>query len=119
MASLPVISAVLSSCCCSSSAATICAIESVLRASAFLCDLQHFRNLLLVLAAVAEAVRPFRPLLDFVFEPNMVGVFAFTPRLPLARVVGEHGFVHHGHAIRNRTYRLANTAAAARDHVGV
>src|SRR5581483_654596 len=98
---------------------TICAIESVLPASAFLSDLQHFRNLLLVLAAVAEAMRSLGPLLDLVLQPSVIAVLVCAPRLPLAAIVGKHCFVHHRHATRNGAYGFANSATATRHHVGV
>ena len=78
-------------------------------------------ELLLVLAAEAEAVRARRRLLvaDLVDQPRLVHGLVLAPHLPLARVVGEDRLVDHGDAVLHRAHRLAHAAAAARLHVGV
>src|SRR5437016_4519804 len=68
---------------------------------------------LLVLAAEAEAVRPFRAILDPLGEVRFVGGLVGAPRLPLTGVVGELRLVHHGDAGRDRADGLADAAAAA------
>src|SRR4029450_4530566 len=78
-------------------------------------------QLLLVLAAEAEAVRAHGGLLvaDLAGEPGLVGGLVLAPHLPLAGVVFEGGLVDHRDAVLHRAHRLAHTAAAAGFHVGV
>src|SRR6058998_3699134 len=78
-------------------------------------------ELLLVLAAEAEAVRAYGGVLvaDLRRHPGLVAALVLAPHLPLARVVVEHRLVDHGDAVLHRTHRLAHAAAAARLHVGV
>src|SRR5262249_61812381 len=78
-------------------------------------------DLLLVLAAEAEAVRADHVVLglDLVAEPGRVPRLVLGPHLPLARVVVEGVLTHHGDAVLGRAHRLAHAAAAARLHVGV
>src|SRR5215469_2566962 len=82
-------------------------------------DLQHLRNLFLVLSEIAETVRPFRTRFDLVFEPDLVTVLIFLPGLPLAGVIVEFGFVHHGDAVLHRADSLTDAATAASLHIGV
>src|SRR5437660_10362607 len=79
------------------------------------------RQLLLVLAAEAEAVRADRGLLvaDLGGEPRRVGGLVLPPHLPLAGVVLEGGLVDHRAAALDRPDRLAHAAATAGLHVGV
>src|SRR5712691_7795251 len=67
-------------------------------------------DLLLVLAAEAEAVRPGDVLLaeDLVGHPGRVLGLVRLPHLPLARVVIEGILAHHGHAVLCRAHRLAD-----------
>src|SRR4029453_19108963 len=83
--------------------------------------LQLLLDLLLVLAAEAEAVRAGDVLLavDLVGHPGLVLALVVAPHLPLARVVLEGVLAHHGHAVLGRAHRLADAPAAAGLHVGV
>src|SRR5881396_3725413 len=74
-------------------------------------------ELLLILAAEAEAVRAHGGLL--VAKPGRVSGLVFPPHLPLARVVFEDRFVDHRDAVLDRADRLADAAAAAGLHVRV
>src|SRR5262247_3288605 len=78
-------------------------------------------ELLLVLAAEAEPVRADGRLLvaDLLGHPGLVLLLVLAPHLPLARVVLEHRLVDHRDAVLDRADRLADTAAAARLHIGV
>src|SRR5947207_4561094 len=78
-------------------------------------------ELLLILAAEAEAVRAHGGLLvaDLVAKPGRVSGLVFPPHLPLARVVFEDRFVDHRDAVLDRADRLADAAAAAGLHVRV
>src|SRR5712692_8653252 len=78
-------------------------------------------DLLVVLAAEAEAVRAYRSLLvtDLGAEPGLVAGLVLPPHLPLAGVVLELGLVDHRDAVLDRAHRLAYAAAAARLHIGV
>src|SRR5437899_2587104 len=75
-------------------------------------------QLLLVLAAEAEAVRAHRGRLvaDLGQQPRLVGGLVLAPHLPLAGVVVEGGLVDHGDAVLDRAHRLAHAAAAAGFH---
>src|SRR5262249_55917483 len=76
------------------------------------------RELLLVLAAVAEPVRADRGdlVLDLLGRPDAVRVLVLAPHLPLALVVVEGGLVDHGDAVLHGADRLADSAATARLH---
>src|SRR6185312_182556 len=82
-------------------------------------DFQHLRYLLFILALVAEPVRSLAMALDLVLQPNRIACFVFSPVLPLAAVIFEFGFVHHGDAFLHRANGFAHPAAAAGFHVGV
>src|SRR4029453_17372432 len=79
------------------------------------------RELLLVLAPVAEAVGALRrdPVADLLGEPDLVGILVLAPHLPLALVVVEGGLVHHRDAVLHGAHGLAHPASAARLHVRV
>src|ERR1051326_2407796 len=79
---------------------------------------QVLLQLLFVLTAEAEAVRADRRdlVLDLGAEPRLVGALVLAPHVPLARVVGEGGFVHHRDAVLHGAHSLAHAAAAARFH---
>src|SRR5688572_4206883 len=78
-------------------------------------------QLLLVLAAEAEAVRADGGLLvpDLRGQPGLVSGLVVAPHLPLAGVVLEHRLVDHRDAVLHRAHRLADAAPAAGLHVGV
>src|SRR5882724_6906555 len=78
-------------------------------------------ELLLVLAAEAEAVRAHGGVLvaDLLLHPGLVPLLVVPPHFPLARVVVEHRLVDHRDALFHRADRLAHAAAAARLHVAV
>src|SRR5712691_9443105 len=78
-------------------------------------------ELLLVLAAEAEAVRAHGGLLvaDLAGEPDFVGALVLPPHLPLARVVVEDRLVDHRDAVLDGADGLADAAATAGLHVRV
>src|SRR5712692_8052344 len=82
---------------------------------------QRLLDLLLVLPAEAEAMRPHHVLLggDLVPHPGHVGRLVAPPHLPLAGIVLERVLPDHGDALLGRADGLADAAAAAGLHVGV
>ena len=67
-------------------------------------------------------MRPFldrRSLRNRGFQPVQIGIFIFSERLPLALVIVEFRFVHHGDALLHRANLFANATAAARLEIGV
>src|SRR5213594_4500570 len=84
-------------------------------------DVQVGFELLLVLAAEAEAVRSHRGLLvaNLAGQPALVRGLVLPPHLPLARVVFEDRLVDHRDAVLDGADGLADAAAAAGLHVRV
>src|SRR5437867_8248519 len=80
-----------------------------------------FLELLLVLAAEAEAVRAHGGVLvaDLLRHPGLVLLLVVPPHFPLSRVVVEYRLVYHRDALFYRADRLAHVAAIARLYVGV
>src|SRR5712664_4135997 len=87
--------------------------------SALAGDLEHVGDLLLVLAAEAEAVGPLGPIGDLLLHPLLVPVVVLPPGVPLSGVVRERRLVHHGDALGLGADGLAYAAAAAGLHVRV
>src|SRR5580692_3567773 len=85
----------------------------------FLSNLEHFRNLLFILATIAEPVRPFRRMFDLLFQPNFVTVFVLAPVFPLAIVPFELRLIHHGHAFFDGADGFAHATPATSLHVRV
>src|SRR5712692_903013 len=80
-----------------------------------------FRDLLLILSPVTEAVRPLRAraMLDFLQQPLLVAFLVLLPHLPLAVVIAELRLVDHGDAFLHRADRFADSTAATRLHIRV
>src|SRR5260370_15115357 len=82
-------------------------------------DFQDVGNLFVVLAAIAETVRPFRMRGYLFLKPLPVLRLVLLPHLPLAGVIAKRRFVHHRDAFFYGTNRFADPAPAACFHIGV
>src|SRR5258708_30270305 len=82
-------------------------------------DCQELGNLFFVLSAIAETVRPLRMRRYLFLQPLRVLRLVLLPHIPLAGVIAELRFVHHGDAFFNGTNRFADPAPAACFHIGV
>src|SRR4029077_10811138 len=117
IASLPVMSAVSSAfCSCFIPVPTVAMAILLPGPSGPAGDVQHFGNLLFVLASIPETVRALLAVFDLSLEPLLVAGFVFALHFPLACVVAESRLVLHRDAIFHGTYRLAHAAAAAGLH---
>src|SRR2546425_903984 len=93
MATMGIRSAGAAGCCWTLTSASAMTALPLRRSSALSGDLQHVGNLLLVLPAETEAVGAVGAVRDLRHEPALVAVLVLPPRLPLAVVVRELGFV--------------------------